>query len=145
MARTLRPGVRDRVARANDPSLQDLLARVDDQTIATAIRGLRDLERRWLAVPLGGELKPVWPLARGLFPGGTGGACRGGPPGGATRRCGTPAAAPETIRPCFWRWGLRVLTAWPTAAWNPEASSPHRPSLMPNKDSTTRCGRSWTT
>jgi hypothetical protein len=31
-------GVRDRVARANYPSLQDLLARVDDETIATAIR-----------------------------------------------------------------------------------------------------------
>jgi hypothetical protein len=80
MARTLRPGVRDRVARANDPSLQDLLARVDDQTIATAIRGLRDLERRWLAVPLGGKLKLVWPLARDFFTGATGGSWPGGVP-----------------------------------------------------------------
>ena len=39
-------GVRDRAARQNDPSLQDLLARVDDQTIAMAIRGVRDLEQR---------------------------------------------------------------------------------------------------
>ena len=62
-------GVRDRVARANDPSLQDLLARVDDETIATAIRGVRDLKRRWLAVPPGGKLKLVWPLARDFFAG----------------------------------------------------------------------------
>lgn len=65
-------GVQDRVARANDPSLQDLLARVDDETIATAIRGVRDLERRWLAVPPGGKLKLVWPLARDFFAGATG-------------------------------------------------------------------------
>ena len=62
-------GVRERVARASDPSLQDLLTRVDDETIATAIRGVRDLERRWLAVPPGGKLKLVWPLARDFFAG----------------------------------------------------------------------------
>ena len=67
-------GVRDRVARANDPSLHDLLARVDDETIATAIRGVRDLERRWLAVPPGGTLKLVWPLARDFFTGAAGGS-----------------------------------------------------------------------
>jgi hypothetical protein len=66
-------GVRERVARASDPSLQDLLTRVDDETIATAIRGVRDLERRWLAVPPGGKLKLVWPLARDFFAGATGG------------------------------------------------------------------------
>jgi len=65
-------GVRDRVARANDPPLQDLLARVDDQTIAMAIRGVRDLERRWVAVPPGGALRLVWPLAREFFSEATG-------------------------------------------------------------------------
>jgi hypothetical protein len=55
-------GVRDRVARANDPSLHDLLARVDE-TIATAVRGARDVERRWMAVPPGGTLTLSWPLA----------------------------------------------------------------------------------
>jgi len=62
-------GVRDRVARQNDPSLQDLLARVDDQTITVAIRGVRDLEQRWLAVRPGGALRLCWPLARDFFTG----------------------------------------------------------------------------
>jgi hypothetical protein len=65
-------GVRDRVARANDPSLHGLLARVDDETIALAIRGVRDLERRWMAVPPGGTLRLSWPLARDFFGGATG-------------------------------------------------------------------------
>jgi hypothetical protein len=39
-----------------DPSLPDLPARVDDQTMAMAIRAVRDLEQRWLAVPPGGRL-----------------------------------------------------------------------------------------
>lgn len=65
-------GVRDRVGRAGDPSLQDLLARVDDQTIAMAIRGVRDLERRWVAVPPGGKLRLFWPLAREFFAGTSG-------------------------------------------------------------------------
>ena len=65
-------GVRDRVARADDPSLHDLLARLDDQTIAMAIRGVRDLERRCLAVPPGGTLRLFWPLARDFFDGATG-------------------------------------------------------------------------
>ena len=56
-------GVRDRVARENDRSLDALLARVDDQTIASAIRGVRDLEQRWMAVPPGGTLRLSWPLA----------------------------------------------------------------------------------
>ncbi len=56
-------GVRDRAARQDDPSLQDLLARIDDQTIAMAIWGVRDLEQRWLAVPPGGTLRLCWPLA----------------------------------------------------------------------------------
>ena len=50
-------GVRDRVARENDPSLDHLLAEVDDEAIAMAIRGVRDLEQRWLAVPPGGTLR----------------------------------------------------------------------------------------
>ena len=65
-------GVRDRVARESDPNLEDLLGRVDDQTIAMAIRGVGDLQRRWGAVPPGGKLKLFWPLARDLFAGATG-------------------------------------------------------------------------
>ena len=60
-------GVRDRAARQDDSSLHDLLARVDDQTIAKAIRGVRDLEQRWLAVPPGGTLRLCWPLAHDFF------------------------------------------------------------------------------
>jgi hypothetical protein len=32
-----------------------------------AIKGVRDLEQRWLAVPPGGTLRLCWPLARGFF------------------------------------------------------------------------------
>jgi hypothetical protein len=60
-------GVRDRVARAGDPALADLLAQVDDATIATAIRGVRHLEQRWMAVPPGGTLRLSWPLPRDYF------------------------------------------------------------------------------
>lgn len=56
-------GVRDRVARQNDRSLDAVAARIDDQTIASAIRGVRDLEQRWMAVPPGGTLRLSWPLA----------------------------------------------------------------------------------
>jgi hypothetical protein len=55
-------GVRDRVARAGDPSVHDLVARVDDETIAMAIQGVRDLDRHWAAVPPGGKLRLTWPL-----------------------------------------------------------------------------------
>jgi hypothetical protein len=60
-------GVRDRAARQHDPSLADLLVQVDDGTIAMAIRGCRDLERRWLEVPPGGRLRLSWPLAPDFF------------------------------------------------------------------------------
>lgn len=56
-------GVRDRAARAGDPSLADLLGKVADETIAAAIADVRDLERRWAAVPPGGTLRLSWPLA----------------------------------------------------------------------------------
>ena len=62
-------GVRDRAARQNDSALRDLLARVDDQTISLAIRGVRDLDQRWLAVPPGGKLSLCWPLAPDFFAG----------------------------------------------------------------------------
>ena len=55
-------GVRARVARANSPPLDDLLDRADDETIATAIRLVRDLQQRWTAVPPGGKLTLPWPL-----------------------------------------------------------------------------------
>lgn len=60
-------GVRERAARQNDPALTDLLARVDDETIVVAIRGVRDLEQRWMAVPPGGKLSLSWPLGRDFF------------------------------------------------------------------------------
>jgi hypothetical protein len=62
-------GVRERVARENSQSLEDLLARVDDETIAMAIRGVRDLVQRWMAVPPGGQLRLSWPLRRQFFAG----------------------------------------------------------------------------
>jgi hypothetical protein len=55
-------GVRERVARESSPPLDDLLAQIDDETIATAIRGVRDLQQRWMAVPPGGKLSLSWPL-----------------------------------------------------------------------------------
>jgi hypothetical protein len=62
-------GVRDRVAREKSQSLEDLLARVDDETIAMAIRGVRDLMQRWMAVPPGGKLRLSFPLSRGSLAG----------------------------------------------------------------------------
>jgi hypothetical protein len=62
-------GVRDRAARENSKSLQDLLARVNDETIAMAIRGVRDLAQRWIVVPPGGTLRLSWPLERGFLAG----------------------------------------------------------------------------
>jgi hypothetical protein len=60
-------GVRDRVARAGDQTAQDLLARIDDDTIATAVQGVRDLVNHWMAVPPGGKLVLSWPLVGGFF------------------------------------------------------------------------------
>jgi len=56
-------GVRDRLARVYglDPGQ---LAGVDDQSIDMAIRGVRDLVQRWMAVPPGGTLRLCWPLRR---------------------------------------------------------------------------------
>lgn len=60
-------GVRERAARQDSRALHDLLARVDDETIAVAIQGVRDLERRWIAVPPGEKLSLSWPLGRDFF------------------------------------------------------------------------------
>ena len=60
-------GVRDRVARENDQSLAGLLDRVDDGTIAMAIRRVRDLEQRWVAVPPGEKLRLSYPLRSDWF------------------------------------------------------------------------------
>jgi hypothetical protein len=43
------------------------LARANDDTIALAIRGVRDLEKRWIAAPPRGKLTLCWPLERDLF------------------------------------------------------------------------------
>ena len=66
-------------------------------------------------------------------------------PGGEPLAGWDAGSAPETTRPCLWRLGSRADAAWPAAAWDPAASSAHSPSVMPNRDSTTRCGRSWMT
>ena len=50
--------------------LQDAV--LADDPIAMAIRGVRDLERRWVAVPPGGTLRLSWPLAREFFAGASG-------------------------------------------------------------------------
>jgi hypothetical protein len=42
-----------------------------------AIRGVRDLEERWMAVPPGGKLRLSWPLARDFFAGATGSHANG--------------------------------------------------------------------
>src|ERR1022692_790790 len=62
-------GVRDRAARENSKSLQELLARVNDETIAMAIRGVRDLAQRWIVMPPGAKLRLSWPLERVFFAG----------------------------------------------------------------------------
>jgi hypothetical protein len=59
-------GVRERVAGQDSQALRDLLARVDDETIAIAIWGVRDLVQRWMAVPPGGKLCLSWPLGADL-------------------------------------------------------------------------------
>jgi hypothetical protein len=60
-------GVRDRAARQNDRAPRDLVGKIDDQTIALAIRAVRDLEHRWLAVSPGGTLRLCWPVPRDFF------------------------------------------------------------------------------
>jgi hypothetical protein len=60
-------GVRGRVAGQDTPALEDVLRQVGDETIALAIRGVRDLVQRWMAVPPGGTLRLSWPLARDFF------------------------------------------------------------------------------
>jgi hypothetical protein len=40
---------------------------IDDETIAMAIRGVQDLQERWMTVPPGGTLRLSWPLARDFF------------------------------------------------------------------------------
>lgn len=62
------------MARQDSPALDGLLAQVDDETIALAIRGVRDLTQRWVAVPPGGTLRLSWPLPRGFFAGAAGGS-----------------------------------------------------------------------
>ena len=53
--------------RQPDPSLGHLLARVDDETIAVAISGVRNLQQRWMAMPPGGTLRLSRPLPPGFF------------------------------------------------------------------------------
>jgi hypothetical protein len=67
-----RIGVRDGAARQHNPSLDDLLGVTDDETIAMAIRGVQNLEERWMTVPPSGTLRLSWPLARDFFAGATG-------------------------------------------------------------------------
>ena len=56
------PGVRDRAARGGDQAVIDIFADIDDETVATAIKGIRHLQRRWLDLPQGGTMRLAWPL-----------------------------------------------------------------------------------
>ena len=60
-------GVRRRLSGAGGEAGRILLDRLDDETIALAIRGARDLERRWAATPPGGTLPLQWPLPEAFF------------------------------------------------------------------------------
>jgi hypothetical protein len=48
----------------------DLLGRLDDETIALAISGTRDLSTAWARLPAGGTLRLQWPLPRAAQPAG---------------------------------------------------------------------------
>jgi|SRR6185437_10976727 len=56
-------GVRDRAARQEDPAITQMIDQFDDETIARAIAGVRDLLLRWAQVPPGGTLRLSWPLS----------------------------------------------------------------------------------
>jgi hypothetical protein len=56
-------GVRDRAA-LSGLSLKDLLAGVDDEAIALAIQGVRNLGQCWTDLPPGQALRLRWPLPR---------------------------------------------------------------------------------
>jgi hypothetical protein len=44
--------------------VSDLLGRLDDETIALAISGTRELSTAWARLPAGGTLRLGWPLPR---------------------------------------------------------------------------------
>ena len=60
-------GVRRRLSGERGEPSTILLERLDDETIALAIRAVRELERRWAATPSGGALRLEWPLPRSFF------------------------------------------------------------------------------
>lgn len=55
-------GVRERLAGRGTPEVEAVLSRVSDDTIATAIEGVRIVQQRWLAIPAGETLRLSWPL-----------------------------------------------------------------------------------
>ena len=48
----------------------DLLGRLDDETVALAISGTRELSTAWARLPPGGTLRLQWPLPRAAQPAG---------------------------------------------------------------------------
>lgn len=60
-------GVRERLTRSGDTALAHALDSMDDATIETAIRGVRELEHQWTEIPAGGSLRLNWPLPRSYF------------------------------------------------------------------------------
>jgi hypothetical protein len=60
-------GVRRRLSETPGAAITQLLARLDDETIELAVRGVRDLDRRWAATPPGGTLRLEWPLPKSFF------------------------------------------------------------------------------
>ncbi len=57
-------GVRERLSRDETSAVVQLLGQLDDVTIGLAIRGVRDLDRRWAETPSGEVLRLRWPLPR---------------------------------------------------------------------------------
>ena len=57
-------GVRARLAEDESEAIRALCERVDDEVIAAAIHGVREMERRWLDLRPGATLRLHWPLSR---------------------------------------------------------------------------------
>ncbi len=60
-------GARQRISAAEGERARVLLDRLDDETIALAIWGVRELDARWAVTPPGDALELHWPLPRSFF------------------------------------------------------------------------------
>ncbi len=55
-------GVRARLDCEDNDAIRTLLDQVDDDTIASAIHWVRELERRWVTIAPGGTMRLTWPF-----------------------------------------------------------------------------------